>query len=76
MTFQILTVNAMTGKTYWQKPHDSFKNAVIHAFKFTRNRADLFVYEIFEEGAIRLLETITHLEVELHIKREKERRHT
>ena len=67
--FQILTVNAMTGKTYWQKPHDSFKNAVNHAFKFTRNRADLFVYEIFEEGAIRLLETITHLEVELHKER-------
>jgi len=52
MTFQTLTVNAMTGKTYWQKPHDSFKNAVNHAFKFTRNRADLFIYEVFEEGAI------------------------
>ena len=67
--FQILTVNVKTGNTYWQKPHDSFKNAVNHAFKFTRNRADLFVYEIFEEGAIRLLETITHLEVELHKER-------
>ena len=69
MTFQTLTVNAMTGKTYWQKPHDSFKNAVNHAFKFTRNRADLFIYEVLEEGAIRLLETITHLEVELHKER-------
>tara|TARA_B110001454_G_C12719570_1_gene434140 strand:+ start:3567 stop:3794 length:228 start_codon:yes stop_codon:yes gene_type:complete len=71
MTFQTLTVNAMTGKTYWQKPHDSFKNAVNHAFKFTRNRADLFIYEVFEEGAIRLLETITHLEVELHKERKE-----
>ena len=60
MTFQILTVNAMTGKTYWQKPHDSFKNAVNHAFKFTRNRADFFIYEIYGEDTIKLVKTILH----------------
>ena len=64
MIFQTLTVNAMTGSTYWQKPHQTVGDAQAHAFKYTRNKADLFIYEIFEKGAIRLLKTITHQEVE------------
>ena len=63
--YQTLTVNAMTGNTYWQVPHASLEDAQSHAFKYTKNKADLFIYEIFEKGAIRLLKSITHQEAEL-----------
>jgi hypothetical protein len=59
-TFQTLTVNAMTGNTYWQKAQDSVEDAQSHAFRYARNRADFFIYEISGKDTIRLIKTITH----------------
>ena len=62
-TFQTLTVNAMTGNTYWQKAQDSMEDAQAHAFRYARNRADFFIYEIYGEDTIKLVKTILHKEV-------------
>ena len=66
-TFQTLTVNAMTGNTYWQKAQDSVEDAQAHAHRYTRNTADFFIYEISDKinqtgnmETIRLIKTITH----------------
>ena len=59
-TFQTLTVNAMTGSTYWQKAQDTVEDAQAHAFRYTRKRADFFIYETSGKDTIRLIKTITH----------------
>ena len=59
-TFQTLTVNAWTGKTYWQKQHDTVGGAEKHASRYTRNLADKFIYDVSYDGSITLIKTITH----------------
>ena len=56
--FQTLTVNAWTGKTYWQKPQDSIRDAERHASRYTKNLADMFIYDVSYEGSIKLIKTI------------------
>ena len=59
-TFQTLTVNAMTGNTYWQKEQNSVEDAQSHAFRYARSLADFFIYEVSGKDTIRLVKTITH----------------
>ena len=61
--FQTLTVNAWTGKTYWQKQQDTVEDAEKHASRYTRNLADMFIYDVSYEGSITLIKTILHKEV-------------
>ena len=61
--FQALTVNAWTGKTYWQKAQDSAEDAEKHASRYTRNLADKFIYDVSYEGSITLIKTILHKKV-------------
>ncbi len=62
--FQTLTVNVLTGSTYWQQPQETAKDAVLHAIKRTRNPADMFIYDVsYGEGnprKITLIKTILH----------------
>ena len=59
--YQTLTVNVLTGSTYWQKPQETAKDAVLHAIKRTRNPADMFIYEVLGTGgSIELVKTILH----------------
>jgi len=59
--YQTLTVNVGNGNTYWQKPKETAKDAVLHAIKRTRNLADMFIYEVPEVvGSIKLVKTILH----------------
>ena len=64
--FQTLTVNAMTGKTYWQSPQFTIEDAEKHASRYTRNLADKFIYDVscsdIGGGSIRLVKTILHRE--------------
>ena len=64
--FQTLTVNAMTGKTYWQRPQFTIEDAEKHASKYTRNLADKCIYDVsYGEGNPRkiiLVKTILHRE--------------
>ena len=61
--FQTLTVNAWTGNTYWQKPQDTVEDAQNHAFRYTKNRADMFIYDVSYKDSITLIKTILHKEV-------------
>ena len=61
-TFQTLTVNTMTGNTYWQKAQDSVEDAQNHASRYTKNLADMFIYDVNYEGSITLIKTILHKE--------------
>ena len=60
--YQTLTVNVMTGTTNWQKPQQSFEDAIDHAYKRTRKLSDFFVYEISssENKNINLVKTIRY----------------
>ena len=62
--YQTLTVNVLTGSSYWQKPQDTAKDAVLHAIRRTRNPADMFIYDVsYGEGnprKIKLIKTILH----------------
>ena len=58
--FQSLTVNAWTGKTYWQKPQESVEGAERHSSRYTKNLADVFIYDVSYEGSITLIKTILH----------------
>ena len=62
--FQTLTVNAFTGKTYWQRPQFTIEDAEKHASRYTRNLADKFIYDVscsdIGGGSIRLVKTILH----------------
>ena len=58
--FQSLTVNAWTGKTYWQKPQETIEGAERHSSRYTRNLADVFIYDLNEGGNIILTKTILH----------------
>ena len=62
--YQTLTVNVLTGSTYWQNPHETAKDAVLHAIRRTRNPADMFIYDVsYGEGnprKIKLIKTILH----------------
>ena len=62
-TFQTLTVNAMTGNTYWQKAQDSVEDAQNHAYRYAGNSANHFIYEISGKKPIRLIKTITHVTI-------------
>ena len=57
--FQTLAVNASNGRTYWQKAQDSVEDAQAHAFRYTKNRADFFIYNISGER-VKLIKTILH----------------
>ncbi len=65
--FQTLTVNAWTGKTYWQRPQFTIEDAEKHASKYTRNLADKYIYDVsYGKGnprIIKLAKTILHKEV-------------
>jgi hypothetical protein len=58
--FQSLTVNAWTGKTYWQKPQETVEGAERHSSRYTRNLADVFIYDLNHGGNIILIKTILH----------------
>ena len=62
--FQTLTVNTMTGKTYWQRPQFTIEDAEKHASRYTRNLADKYIYDVScydsRGGNIRLVKTILH----------------
>ena len=58
--FQTLTVNVWSGKTYWQKPQETVKGAERHSSRYTRNLADVFIYDLNEGGNIILTKTILH----------------
>ena len=58
--FQVLSVNAWTGNTYWQQPQDTVEDAEKHASRYTKNLADKFIYDVSYEGSIKLIKTITH----------------
>ena len=58
--FQTLTVNAWTGRTYWQRPQDSLREAERHASRYTKNLTDKFIYDVSYEGSITLIKTILH----------------
>ena len=58
--FQSLTVNAWTGKTYWQKPQESVEGAERHSSRYTKNLADVFIYDLNDGGNIILTKTILH----------------
>ena len=60
--FQTLTVNAWTGKTYWQRPQFTIEDAEKHASRYTKNLADKFIYDVSYEGSITLIKTILHKE--------------
>ena len=64
--YQTLTVNVWSGKTYWQKPHETTKDAVLHAMRYTRNPADMFIYDLNDGGNITLVKTILHNKQEEH----------
>ena len=58
--FQTLTVNAWSGKTYWQKPQETVEGAERHSSRYTKNLADVFIYDLNEGGNIILTKTILH----------------
>ena len=58
--FQGLTVNAWTGKTYWQKPQESVEGVERQSSRYTKNLADVFIYDVSYEGSITLIKTILH----------------
>mgnify|MGYP003678769461 FL=1 len=58
--FQILTVNALTGRTYWQQPQDTAEDAERHASRYTKNVADWFIYNVSYGSSITLIKTILH----------------
>jgi len=58
--FQVLSVNAWTGKTYWQQSQNTVEDAEKHASRYTKNLADKFIYDISYEGSITLVKTILH----------------
>ena len=58
--FQSLTVNAWTGKTYWQQPQDTVEGAERHSSRYTKNLADVFIYDVSYNGSITLIKTILH----------------
>ena len=60
--FQVLSVNAWTGSTYWQQPQDTVEDAEKHASRYTKNLADKFIYDVSYEGSITLIKTILHEE--------------
>jgi hypothetical protein len=60
--FQVLSVNAWTGNTYWQQPQDTVEDAEKHASRYTKNLADKFIYDVSYEGSITLIKTILHEE--------------
>jgi hypothetical protein len=57
--YQTLTINSQTGKSYWQKPHKSIREAISHAEKHTKNLADKYIYDVSEyNNNIELVHTI------------------
>ena len=58
--FQTLTVNVWSGKTYWQKPQETVEGAERHSSRYTKNLADVFIYDLNEGGNIILTKTILH----------------
>ena len=58
--FQTLTVNAWSGKTYWQKPQETVEGAERHSSRYTKNLADVFIYDLNDGGNIILTKTILH----------------
>ena len=64
--YQTLTVNVWTGKTYWQKPQQTIEGARRHASRYTRNPADMFIYDLNDGGNIILVKTILHNKQEEH----------
>ena len=46
--FQILTISAEEGKTFWQKSHDTEDEALAHFYRYTYRSCHAILYRVTE----------------------------